>query len=156
MKKIIQLAVVMLSTTLFLTSCKNASDPESIAKEYVKALNNNDFKKAAEFCDENTAKLMTSLEQLSKLAGSDAKSKDKSSYEFVKSDIKSDIATIFFKDSKTSAEMPVIVKKVDGKWKVSMNKEGLGGGSTSSPMEMPTTPQPTETEVTATPTATPE
>ena len=155
MKKIIQLAVVMLSTTLFLTSCKNASDPESIAKEYVKALNNNDFKKAAEFCDENTAKLMTSLEQLSKLAGSDAKSKDKSSYEFVKSETNVDKASGTFKDSK-KGEMIVTLVKVDGKWKVSMNKEGLGGGSTSSPMEMPTTPQPTETEVTATPTATPE
>ena len=153
MKKIIQLAVVMLTTTLFLTSCKNASTPESVAKEYVKALNNNDFKKAAEYCDESTAKLMTSLEQLSKLAGSD--SKDKSSYEFVKSETNGDKASATFKDSK-KGEMIVTLVKIDGKWKVSKNKEGLGGGSTSTPMEMPTTPQPTETEVTATPTATPE
>ena len=138
MKKIIQLVVIMLTTTLFLTSCNNSSDPEAVAKNYIKALNNNDFKKAAEYCDEKTAELLKTLEPLAKMAGKEGKS----DYEFVKSVIKTDKATIYFKDKK-KGEMKVDLIKVDGKWKVSMGKENLGGGNSSS-MEapsLPTTPE---------------
>lgn len=142
MKKIIQLVVIMLTTTLFLTSCNNSSDPEAVAKNYIKALNNNDFKKAAEYCDEKTAELLKTLEPLAKMAGKEGKS----DYEFVKSVIKTDKATIYFKDKK-KGEMKVDLIKVDGKWKVSMGKEDMGGAPPASTYETPnyeTTPQPNE------------
>jgi len=141
MKKIFQLAVIMLTSTMFLTACSNSNDPEGVAKSFIKAMNNNDFKGAASYCDDNTAKLFTSLDELSKLGGADAK-KDKSNYEFVKSETKGDKATVTFKDSK-KGEFPVTLVKVDGKWKVSMGKENLGGGSTATP-QVSDMPSPTD------------
>ena len=149
MKKIIQLVVVMLTTSLFLISCKSGNDPESVAKDYIKALNNNDFKKAAEYCDDKTAELLKTLEPLAKLAGSEGKS----NYEFVKTETKDDKATVTFKDKK-KGEMKVDLIKVDGKWKVSMGKENFGGGASPS-IETPSYPTTPEMS-TETPMPTPE
>lgn len=149
MKKIIQLVVVMLTTSLFLTSCNSGNDPESVAKDFIKAINDNDYKKAAEFCEEKTAALFKTLEPLAKMAGNEAKS----NYEFVKTETKGDKATVTFKDKK-KGEMQVELIKVDGKWKVSMGKEKLGGGDSPS-MEAPSLPATPEMS-TETPMPTPE
>jgi hypothetical protein len=127
MKKItLLLKVVVLGLSLLMVSCSNDGAPEEVAKKFLGHINKLEFKEAKEFCDEKTASLLDMLAGLSGLAKDMPKDAPKiAEVEIVKTDIKDDVATVTYKQTEKgeTKESKLILKKIDGQWKVSMNKE---------------------------------
>jgi hypothetical protein len=119
------LLLSLFSLSVFLIACNTASSPEDVAKNYVKALNENKFKDAMQYGDPETDSLLMMMQSLNSMPGAD---KNNQVLEFVKSEISDTTAVVYFKDKKTANEVKVPVKKINGKWLVAQRKEGLMGG----------------------------
>ena len=127
MKKVsVFLKVVVLGLSLLMVSCAKEGGPEDVAKKFLGHVNKLEFKEAKVFCDEKTASLLDMLSGLTGLAKDLPKdSKKDIEVEIVKTDIKDDVATVTYKQTEKgeTKESKLILKKIEGQWKVSMNKE---------------------------------
>ncbi|MFD2907484.1 lumazine-binding protein [Flavobacterium ardleyense] len=123
-KKAISLLKVVLVLALFTNvACSDKSEVENVANKFLTHLNKLEFKEAKEYCDDKTAPLLGMLESFSAMAG---KTDEKiAEFKITGSEVKDDKATVTYtqmKDGETKEET-LNLKKIDGKWKVSMNKE---------------------------------
>ena len=118
----------------FFASCGNDNDPEAVAKKFLDHVNKGEFKEAKEYCDEQTASLIGMMEGMAGDKTKELKDSDVK-VEIVSSEVKEDKATVKYKTSggksANSAEQTLNLVKVDGKWKVTIdkenaNKEGAG------------------------------
>lgn len=128
MKKVsVLLKVLILGLSLLLVSCgKESGGPEEVTEKFLGHVNKLEFKEAKEYCDEKTGSLIDMLAGLSGMAKDLPKDKKEDiKVEILKTDIKDDVATVTYKQTGEgeSKESKLILKKIDGKWKVSMNKE---------------------------------
>ena len=118
--------------SLMLTSCSGNS-PKAVAEKFMTAVNANNFDEAGKYCDEQTSQLLKSLNELMKAVPKDNGKNDQlfEGFKITKVEENGDKAKVFYttKDS-NGKENALDLKKVDGKWIVSMNKENKenGGG----------------------------
>ena len=94
---------------LFLVSC-SSNNPKAVAEKFLKAVNKLDFTEAKKYCDEDTQKLLSLMESFSK--DEDSKVEENG-----------DKAKVYYKAKDSEKEVSLDLKKVDGKWLVSVNKE---------------------------------
>ena len=122
MKKI--LFTFSLLVCLLLASCSGNS-PKVVAEKFLKAINKADFKEAKKYCDKDSQELLSIMESFSK--GEDAeKAKAKASdddFTITKVEEDGDKAKVYYKAKDSEKEIALDLKKVDGKWLVSINKE---------------------------------
>jgi ribosomal protein L33 len=118
------LKVAMLGVLLFNVSCSKEAEVEGVAEKFLTHLNNFEFKEAKEYSDDKTASMLGMLEGFSSMAGNMPK-EEKATFKITGSEIKDDVATVNYTQTKggETKEEKLILKKIDGKWKVSMNKE---------------------------------
>ena len=123
-----------------LTSCSNEGNPEAVAEKFLNHINNGEFAEAKEYCDEQTASLIGMMESM---AG-DKKNELKDSgvkTEIISSEVKEDKATVKYKSTggtkgATGAEQTLNLIKVDGKWKVTIDKENANKDGDSAPTDV--------------------
>lgn len=118
------LKVALLGVLLFNVSCTKENEVEEVASKFLTHINNFEFKEAKEYCDEKTGSMIGMLESLSAMA-KDLPKEDKATFKITGSEIKDNVATVKYSQTKgnETKEETLILKKIDGKWKVSMNKE---------------------------------
>ena len=122
MKKI--LFTFFLLGSLLLVSCSQ-NTPKAVAEKFLKAVNKLDFTEAKKYCDEDTQKLLSLMESFSKDEDS-KKAKEKASdddFTITKVEENGDKAKVYYKAKDSEKEVSLDLKKVDGKWLVSVNKE---------------------------------
>lgn len=110
-----------------MTSCKKDS-PSYVASLFLEAINNNDFVKAKKYCTDDAKKLMEIMESMMKMVPKEQlqKAKVKQNITILKEEIAGDKALIVYKTSKSDKEEQLKMKKIDGKWLVSMDKSDMG------------------------------
>ncbi|HEU4496198.1 MAG TPA: DUF4878 domain-containing protein [Flavobacterium sp.] len=120
------LVLGFLSFSLF-ASCSNDSNPEAVAEKFLNHVNKGEFAEAKEYCDEQTASLIGMMESMAAGKKEELKKND-GKIEIISSEIKDDKATVKYKTVGGKApasdkEQSLSLVKVDGKWKVTINKE---------------------------------
>jgi hypothetical protein len=111
-----------LSNTLM--SCKkDQNNPEYVAEKFLTHINNAEFGEAKKYTDEATASMLGMLESI---GGDKAKNEEENSEKItiIKSEITEDKAVVTYKTSSEEDEKTLPMKKIDGQWKVSVDKEG--------------------------------
>lgn len=111
----------------FFASCSNENDPEAVAKKFLDHVNKGEFKEAKEYCDEQTASLIGMMESMAGDKTKELKDQDVKT-EIISSEVKEDKATVKYKSTggkagTAGAEQTLNLVKVDGKWKVTIDKE---------------------------------
>ena len=119
--------------SLMLTSCSGNS-PKTVAEKFMTAVNANNFDEAGKYCDAQTSQLLKSFSEFMKsVPSSDAKNEQLfKGFKITKVEENGDTAKVFYTTEDSSGkENAHDLKKVDGKWIVSMNKENKenGGGA---------------------------
>jgi len=148
MKKSIQLLALLLLSSVVFFSCSSSEKPEDVAKQFTKAMNEQKWEEANKLSDDNTKGLIKMMQSFSAMGGAaiskDSADKLNAQVEFVKSEVKDSTAIVYFKDKVSSSEQQLTLKKINGKWlvsmkkesmkKESMKKEGKGGGGSANAM----------------------
>ena len=109
--------------SLMLTSCSKNS-PKTVAEKFMTAVNANNFEEAGKYCDAQTSQLLKSLNELMKsVPSSDAKNEQLfKGFKITKVEENGDKAKVFYTtEDSNGKETALDLKKVDGKWIVSMN-----------------------------------
>ncbi|WP_454989406.1 DUF4878 domain-containing protein [Capnocytophaga sputigena] len=117
--------------SLMLTSCSGNS-PKAVAEKFMTAVNANNFEEAGKYCDAQTSQLLKSLNELMKsVPSSDAKNEQLfKGFKITKVEENGDKAKVFYTtEDSNGKETALDLKKVDGKWIVSMNKENKENGA---------------------------
>lgn len=137
------LFVALLSMSM-MVSCSSGNSPEDVAKNFLELTSKGEFEKAKEYCDEDTAALLAMAESLAGKMKEEMGDKN-TKIEIISSEVneEGDKATVKYTETKegeeTSPEKSVQLKKIDGDWKVSMDKEGMkkeDGGMAPPPADM--------------------
>lgn len=131
MKKLI--LSLFLIGSLMLTSCSGNS-PKTVAEKFMTAVNANNFEEAGKYCDAQTSQLLTSLNEMMKsMPKGDSKDEQLfKGFKITKVEENGDKAKVFYTtEDSNGKENALDLKKVDGKWIVSMHKENKenGGGA---------------------------
>lgn len=127
--KQIKLFAVAAIVSLSLFSCSGNS-PEASAEKFLTLTQQGEFAEAKEYCTEQTGALLTMAEGMVGDKKAEIKEKNKNlKVNIVSSEIKGDsVAVVKYKvaggEASDAGEKSLDLKKVDGKWKVHMNKEG--------------------------------
>ena len=119
------LFLVMLLCSLFFISC-SGNKPGTVAEKFLTNMESGNFEDAKKYCDESTGKL---LDMIIGLGGEKMKEdieKNKGNIPEIKItrvEEKDDKATVYYKQGEEEKESKLDLKKVDGDWKVSIDKE---------------------------------
>ncbi|MDQ7962081.1 DUF4878 domain-containing protein [Flavobacterium lindanitolerans] len=120
----------------FFVSCSNDSNPEAVAEKFLNHVNKGEFKEAKEYCDEQTASLIGMMESMAG-AKKDELKKNDAKVEIISSEVKDDKATVKYKTvggkAEAAAEQTLNLVKVDGKWKVTIDKENANKEGAKAP-----------------------
>ncbi len=125
--KNIKKLLVLLSFTLILFSCGSGSSPKGVAQDFMEALAKQDFAKAKELGTDKTKGFISMLEGFMQMMPEEQK-KDNDAFKGIdgikwgETKIDGDTATVYY-DNGEGKKDKVILKKVDGNWKVDMKKE---------------------------------
>jgi len=121
------LVLIFISLIYFTAGCKKDS-PSHVASQFLEAINNYDFTKAKKYCTEDTKKLMEVMEGMMKMVPKEQlqKSKVKQEITVLREEIAGNKALIIYKSSKSEKEEQLKMKKIDGKWLVSIDKGDMG------------------------------
>lgn len=126
MKKLFAMLAI-LSMTLFV-SCGKDGGPEGVAEKFLVHTAKGEFDEAKKYCDESTGAMigmaggMITPEKKAEMQKKDIK------VDIISSEIKEDTAKVKYKvtaEGEDPAEKTMDLKKVDGEWKVTINKEGM-------------------------------
>lgn len=130
MKRSLSLLILVLSFSFFTACSKNS--PEHAVEGFLTAIQQEDFSKAATFCDEPTGKLLNFVASMAAL-GEEEDSKEplgkKGAFKILETNYSEDkklaeVKVSFTEGDVTKTEI-IPVKKVDDQWKVSINKNDL-------------------------------
>lgn len=117
-KKSVLLPFMMLA--IVMVSCgKDENGPEAVAEKFLNHIENGEFKEAKAYCDDTTGSMIGMLESFQDAM---PKKEDVKPVEILSSEVKDDQATVTYKGSKDEEEK-ITLKKIDGSWKISINKE---------------------------------
>ncbi len=126
MKRIINLLTVLFLFTL--TSCKKDHGPIPVAQEFLAALQERDYNKAAEYSTKETIKLLKQFEKIEELSGEDFNDK-LNKITILSEDIQGKTAMVYFKEEGNELEQKITLVKVKEEgsdvWKVAMKKEEM-------------------------------
>lgn len=109
----------------FFVSCSNDGNPEAVAEKFLNHINKGEFNEAKEYCDEQTASLIGMMESMVADKKEEMKN-NKEKIEIISSEVKDDKAKVKYKSTGGEAagvEKSLDLVKVDGKWKVTFDKE---------------------------------
>ncbi len=115
--------LVFASMTVFMTSCSN-NNPEAVTKEFLSLIQDGKVKEAKELCDSQTQTILGMVEGMLAEAAKESKEK-KADVKIVSSEIDGDKATVYYTQGEEGKQESMTLKKIDGKWKISIDKEGL-------------------------------
>ncbi|KGO79530.1 hypothetical protein Q763_13345 [Flavobacterium beibuense F44-8] len=126
--KQLKLAALALVLSLSLSSC-SGNGPEDTAKKFIEYTNQGKFSKAKELSTDKTAAMLGMAEGFAQGKMEEMKEKNKDvKVEITSSEVNEDKATVKFKltggENTSGSENQLNLVKVDGEWKVDMNKEG--------------------------------
>lgn len=128
--KQLKLAALALVLSLSLSSC-SGNGPEDTAKKFIEYTNQGEFSKAKELSTDKTAAMLGMAEGFAQGQGKMEEMKEKNKdvkVEIISSEVNEDKATVKFKltggENTSGSENQLNLVKVDGEWKVDMNKEG--------------------------------
>ncbi|MDO4228307.1 MAG: DUF4878 domain-containing protein [Capnocytophaga sp.] len=124
MKKI--LFIVMFFVAFLITSCSSNS-PKAVAEKFITAMENGDFEEAKKYADDSMGQLLGMLGGLEKDL---QKEKEKKKITITRAEEDGDKAKVFYKVEGEEKEKDIDLKKVDGKWKVTFNKENANKENT--------------------------
>ncbi|MBK9637860.1 MAG: DUF4878 domain-containing protein [Bacteroidetes bacterium] len=126
MKNLIYFLTVLFIFTL--TSCKKDQGPIPVAEQFLIAVQEHDYEKAAEFGTKETIKLLKQFEKIEELNGNDLNEK-LNKITILSEDIQGKKAMVYFKEEGNENEQKITLVKVeeDGEyvWKVAMKKEEI-------------------------------
>jgi hypothetical protein len=134
MKKLIFGASIAVVSLLF--SCSGGSGPEESAKNYIEALNAEDFDKAKEFATKESAGMLDFMKSISSMSGEKKADSTKQEIKDLKCVIEAGdslAVCTFMVDGK---EEKLNMKKVEDKWLAHQPKEGPPGGLDPGMMDM--------------------
>ncbi|MDU1890237.1 MAG: DUF4878 domain-containing protein [Dysgonomonas sp.] len=114
MKKLI----FTLFAVLFIYSC--ASGPEKAARNFSENMAKGKVEEAKKYATEPTAKMLDLVSTLSSFGGNNINPDFK--FELVKDSIEGNRAWVTFVDKSTDDEQTLELVKIDGDWKVNMDK----------------------------------
>lgn len=109
---------------LFLAACGGGSKkPKDVALAFVNAMANRDYESAKKYATEDTKK---AIDMIKGMAAAEKPKGNKPKYEIVSENISGETATVKLKDAANGdKESEVYLKKVKGKWLVSMDKQQM-------------------------------
>jgi hypothetical protein len=123
MKKSI-LSLMIVTAVSFLVACGGSESPKSVAEKFLQATSELKFEEAKKFCTPETGKFLDMMSSLTAMMPDSAKNK-KSKFEMISEDIKEDVATVTYTENAKTDKQTIKLKKVEGKWLVSMGKEDM-------------------------------
>ena len=110
---------------LFFASCSGDNKPKVVAEKFLKAINKLDFTEAKKYCNKDSQELLSVMESFSK--GEEAeKAKTNASdddFTITKVEEDGDKVKVYYKFKDSDKEIALDLKKIDGKWLISINKE---------------------------------
>ncbi len=120
--------------TLVLASCSSGDSPKIVTEKFLNAIADKKFDEAKKLATPESAQMMDMIAGIASMEQDQAKV----SFEVLSEQIEGDKATVLFKSTEKDEEQSMILRKVDGQWKVSMSKqdlnmnkgEGAGGSDT--------------------------
>lgn len=107
----------------FLAVSCNKKQHEDVAERFLNHMANAEFEKAKEFCDEQTASMVS---MMASFAGENTKESDKKEkVTIISSELNEakDKATVKYTSTAEEGEKTIDLSLIDGNWKVSMDKE---------------------------------
>lgn len=111
---------LLLILSLFMVACSGNS-PKSVASDFLTALNKGDIDEAKKYCDASTADL---LDLVGRLAKNKIKEEAKGGkFTITKVEEDGDVAKVYYTMDQEEKEKSLDLKKIDGKWKVTIKKE---------------------------------
>lgn len=114
------LLVPFLAVSLILVSCgKDENGPEAVSEKFLNHIENGDFNEAKAYCDETTGSM---IGMLASFQDAMPKKEQVVPVVIISSEVKDDFATVTYKASKEEEEK-ITLKKIDGVWKIAINKE---------------------------------
>ena len=129
MKRII-IAILVIASLLLIAACgSKASGPEKTAQAFLDALENYDFTTAKSLATEESQGLLTMAEGfIGQMSDTDKEELDKKGYKIIKTEIEGETAVVTFEewdvnDPETKKTNTLDLVKVDGDWKVKIEKE---------------------------------
>lgn len=111
--------IVAIFAAFVVTSCSKKS-PKAVAEKFITAMENGDFEEAKKYADDSMGQILGMLGGLEK---SLPKGNEKKKVTITKVEEDGDKAKAFYKVEGQEEEKSIDLKKVDGNWKVSFNKE---------------------------------
>jgi hypothetical protein len=140
MKNLMKFGLLLL-VVVSMSACKSGGKPETVAKEFLTALNKMDYDKAKTFGTEETGKMVDMIKSFSTMGGDEAKlaeakkKTEKAEIEILKTEMAGDTAAVCqYKLTGIEGQEPkedkIDLVKRDGKWLVNWKKEGMGGEPT--------------------------
>ena len=123
-KGFIKIIAVVAIATMF--GCSGNS-PESVAEKFLKAMNKMDYDGAKKYGTEDTGKMLDMLSGFMKMMPDS--SKKETNFEIISLTAVDNKATVTYFDDKNDGEQVLNLIKIENQWKVSMNKDNLGGNT---------------------------
>lgn len=115
---------------IIIASCGNKDNtPEVVTQKFITAVNQEKFDEAKKYCDEQTAQMLDMLASMSKKIEKSTE-EVKVDFKVVKVEKKGDDKAKVFYTVNNEKETSLDLKKIDGKWKVSIDKEQGKEGNT--------------------------
>ena len=119
------LLFIMLVCSLFFISC-SGNKPGAVAEKFLTNVEKGNFEEAKKYSDESTGKLLDMLVSFGGEKMKEEIEKNKGNIPEIKItrvEEKDDKATVYYKQGEEEKESKLDLKKIDGDWKVSINKE---------------------------------
>lgn len=117
MRKVFFIATLFMA--FFVMSCSNNS-PKAVAEKFLTSMENSDFEEAKKYADDSMQQMLGMLSGMGKEL---PKGNEKKKVTITKVEEDGDNAKAFYKVEGEEEEKSIDLKKVDGKWKVTFNKE---------------------------------
>lgn len=134
MKKITFMFMLVLGALV--TSCSKSNTPEFVAEKFLTAMESANYPEAKKFCDEKTGQIVDMLAGIP-ISEKDKKAPKKVTINRVEEDKEDkNKAKVFYSVEGEEKEKSIDVVKIDGKWKVSLNKESKEEGHSHDHEEM--------------------
>ena len=126
MKKLL-MAIAVLCSTFFITSCNSGGDPKTVLLSFFDALGKKDIEGARKFATADSKSMLDMMEMGMKMAKDSKESDkyDKAKMEFGEAKIEGDKATVPVKEKASGETTNFTLKKEGGSWKVAFDKSSM-------------------------------
>lgn len=119
------LAILVAFAALFV-SCGKAAAPEDVVKNFLTAMSKDDISTAKQYCDDATGKLLSFAQSMKNMASENSKTKKPGEIKSVTCQLDGDKGTCKACCDAEGGELnEVTIKKISGKWLVSIDKEKM-------------------------------